>query len=113
MKLVCFVPWAGSAASAPCCCSAGSARRRGAGVNLELQVIAAVIIGGVALFGGRGTIFGSFIGVLILSMLTSGIILMGVKQFWDGVATAAVILVAAGLDLLVRQGPGRLMRADE
>jgi ribose/xylose/arabinose/galactoside ABC-type transport system permease subunit len=84
-----------------------------AGVNLELQVIAAVIIGGVALFGGRGTIFGSFVGVLILSMLTSGIILMGVRQFWDGVAAGAVILVAAGLDLLVRQGAGsRLSRAD-
>ena len=39
-------------------------------------------------------------------MLTSGIILMGVRQFWDGVAAGAVILVAAGLDLLVRQGAG-------
>jgi ribose/xylose/arabinose/galactoside ABC-type transport system permease subunit len=82
-------------------------------VNLELQVIAAIIIGGVALFGGRGTIFGSFIGVLILCMMTSGIILIGVKQFWDGVATGVVILVAAGLNLLVRQrAGGRLSRAD-
>jgi ribose/xylose/arabinose/galactoside ABC-type transport system permease subunit len=75
-------------------------------------VIAATIIGGVALFGGRGTVFGSFIGVLILSMLTSGIILMGVKQFWDGVAAGALILGAAGLALLLRQGAGsRLGRA--
>jgi predicted ABC-type sugar transport system permease subunit len=46
-------------------------------------------------------------------MMTSGIILIGVKQFWDGVATGVVILVAAGLNLLVRQrAGGRLSRAD-
>ena len=84
----------------------------GAGTNLELQVIAAVIIGGTSLFGGRGTVLGSIVGVFILSMLTSGIILAGVNQFWDGVATAAVILLAAGLNLLVQQGSGRLMRAE-
>ena len=44
-----------------------------AGVNLELQVIAAIIVGGVGLFGGRGTIFGSLMGVLIISMITSGL----------------------------------------
>ncbi len=113
VKLVCFVLMGGL-------CGLAAALLFGrvglaplsAGVNLELQVIAAIIIGGVALFGGRGTIFGSFVGVLILSMLTSGIILIGVKQFWDGIATGAVILVAAGLDLLVRQGAGsRLSRA--
>jgi ribose/xylose/arabinose/galactoside ABC-type transport system permease subunit len=73
------------------------------GNGFELQVIAAVIIGGVGLFGGRGTVFGSLIGVLILTMLTSGLILMGVTEFWDGVVTGLVILAAAGLDLLVRR----------
>lgn len=83
-----------------------------AGVNLELQVIAAIIVGGVGLFGGRGTIFGSFIGVLIISMITSGLILMGVQQYWDGVATGVVILVAVGLNLVVRGGTtGRLAEA--
>jgi ribose transport system permease protein len=75
-----------------------------AGINLELQVIAAIIVGGVGLFGGTGTIFGSFIGVLILSMMTSGLIQIGVRQYWDGVATGAIILVAVGLKLLVRRG---------
>jgi ribose transport system permease protein len=75
-----------------------------AGLNLELQVIAAVIVGGVGLFGGSGTVFGSFVGVLIISMITSGLILMGVSQYWDGVATGAVILVAVGLNLIVGQG---------
>jgi ribose transport system permease protein len=83
-----------------------------AGVNLELQVIAAIIVGGVGLYGGRGTIFGSFIGVLIISMITSGLILMGVRQYWDGVATGAVILVAVGLNIVVRGGTtGRLAEA--
>jgi ribose/xylose/arabinose/galactoside ABC-type transport system permease subunit len=75
-----------------------------AGLNLELQVIAAIIVGGVGLFGGTGTIFGSFLGVLILSMMTSGLIQIGVRQYWDGVATGAIILVAVGLKLLVRRG---------
>jgi ribose transport system permease protein len=75
-----------------------------AGINLELQVIAAIIVGGVGLYGGRGTILGSLIGVLIICMITSGLILMGVKQYWDGVATGAVILVAVGVNLLIRRG---------
>jgi ribose/xylose/arabinose/galactoside ABC-type transport system permease subunit len=73
------------------------------GNGFELQVIAAVIIGGVGLFGGRGTVFGSLIGVLILTMLTSGLILMGVTEFWDGIVSGLVILAAAGLDVLVRR----------
>ena len=83
-----------------------------AGVNLELQVIAAIIVGGVGLFGGRGTIFGSLVGVLIIAMITSGLILIGVRQYRDGVATGAVILVAVGLNLVVRGGTsGRLAEA--
>src|SRR4029079_13738389 len=83
-----------------------------AGVNLELQVIAAIIVGGVGLFGGRGTIFGSLVGVLIIAMITSGLILIGVRQYWDGVATGAVILAAVALNLVVRGGTsGRLAEA--
>ncbi len=80
-----------------------------AGLNLELQVIAAIIVGGVGLFGGRGTIFGSLMGVLILCTITSGLILMGISDYWNGVATGAVILIAVGLNLAVRGGTtGRL-----
>jgi ribose transport system permease protein len=82
----------------------------GAGNGLELQVIAAVIIGGTSLFGGRGTVFGSLVGVSILGMLTSGIILAGVSEFWDGVATAVVILVAAELNILLQKSSQRLVR---
>jgi ribose transport system permease protein len=74
-----------------------------AGINLELQVIAAIIVGGVGLYGGRGSIFGSLIGVLITGMITSGLILVGVKEYWNGVATGAVILVAVGMNMVVRR----------
>ncbi|MHB8630260.1 MAG: ABC transporter permease, partial [Aggregatilineales bacterium] len=77
--------------------------------GLELQVIAACIIGGVGLFGGRGTIFGSFIGVVFLSMLPAGLIMVGVQNFWQGVVLGAVILSAAGLDLIVRRAASRLL----
>jgi ribose transport system permease protein len=71
------------------------------GNGFELQVIAGVIIGGVGLFGGRGTVFGSLVGCVILGMLSSGLILLGVTEFWDGIVSGLVILAAAGLDLLV------------
>lgn len=74
-----------------------------AGNGLELQVIAAIIIGGVGLYGGRGDILGSTIGVLILCMITSGLILLGVDAYWDGVATGAMILIAVGLDRAVHR----------
>jgi ribose transport system permease protein len=83
-----------------------------AGVNLELQVIAAIIVGGVGLYGGRGSILGSLLGVLITAMITSGLILMGIKEYWNGVATGAVILIAVGLNLIVRRSTtGRLVEA--
>jgi ribose transport system permease protein len=85
----------------------------GAGTGFELRVIAAIIIGGVGLFGGRGTILGASIGVLILTMLTSGIIFIGVKDFWDGVVSGLVILFAAGLDVLVRRSAARMLGQTE
>ena len=75
-----------------------------AGSGFELLVIAAIIIGGVGLFGGRGTMFGSFIGTLILGMLSPGLTLIGIRNFWDGVASGLVILVAAGIDVVGRRG---------
>jgi ribose transport system permease protein len=81
-----------------------------AGSGFELQVIATIIIGGVGLYGGRGTIFGAIIGVAIYSMLASGLIIsLKIGGFWDGVATGLVILIAAGLDLVVRSNAARVL----
>jgi ribose transport system permease protein len=74
-----------------------------AGNGFELKAIAAAVVGGASLFGGRGTVFGTFVGVLLLGMLTNGLILTGVRQFWEGIATGGLIICVAGLDLLVRR----------
>ena len=64
-------------------------------------MIGAVIVGGVALTGGRGTIFGSLVGALIISMITSGLVLYGFSQDVGDVATG-VLIIAAGVGLVVR-----------
>jgi ribose transport system permease protein len=79
------------------------------GVGIELQVIAAAIIGGVGLFGGRGTILGTLFGAVILAELTSGLVMIGAKDYWDGVAAGVVIVVAVALDELLRRGVARTL----
>jgi ribose transport system permease protein len=78
------------------------------GNGFELRVIAAAVVGGTGLFGGRGTIFGTFVGAILLGMLTNGLILMSVRQFWDGVTSGALILIVSTLDLVVRRSAVRL-----
>jgi len=56
------------------------------GNAMELDAIAAVVIGGASLFGGRGSIIGTLIGVLIMVMIRNGLNLMGVSPFWQGSA---------------------------
>lgn len=68
------------------------------GVGLELDVIAATIIGGTALSGGEGTILGTIIGVLIIGVLRNGLVLMGISSFVQEVLIGAVIIGAVGID---------------
>ncbi|ALS23356.1 MULTISPECIES: ABC transporter permease [Paenibacillus] len=69
-----------------------------AGVNLELMAIAAVVIGGTSLSGGRGTIFGTLIGVLLINVLNTGMNLMNISSHYQGLIMGAVILLAALID---------------
>jgi ribose transport system permease protein len=69
-----------------------------AGANDELYAIASVVIGGASIFGGRGTIFGTFIGTAILSVLTTGLILTNVAPFWQQVAIGVVVVAAVAID---------------
>jgi ribose transport system permease protein len=64
------------------------------GVGMELQVIAAVVIGGTSLMGGRGSIVSTFIGVLIISVLEAGLAQVGVSEPMKRIITGAVIVVA-------------------
>ncbi len=68
------------------------------GVGFELNAIAAVIIGGTSLFGGKGSFIGTFIGACIIGVLNNGLILMGVGDFARQVVTGAVIIIAVIID---------------
>lgn len=69
----------------------------------ELNVIAAVVVGGTSLFGGRGTITGTLIGALIIGVLNNSLNLLHVEHFWQKVVLGAVILAASLLDALLRR----------
>lgn len=69
------------------------------GTNMEIHTIAAVIIGGTSLFGGRGTISGSVIGAVILAVIANGLILAGVSFFWQQVVTGLIIILAVALSI--------------
>lgn len=64
----------------------------------ELNAIAAVVIGGAALSGGRGTVRGTVIGAFVIGFLTNGLVIVGVSPFWQTVITGAVIIFAVALD---------------
>jgi ribose transport system permease protein len=69
-----------------------------AAAGLEFTVIAAVILGGTSLAGGKGTLIGSLIGVFILRTLDNGLILTNVSSYYQEVARGAVLLLAVGFD---------------
>jgi ribose transport system permease protein len=74
-----------------------------AGLGFELQVIAAVILGGISLSGGIGTLGGAFIGILILTVLSNGLVLLNVSSFYHDIARGAVIILAVYLDTRRKQ----------
>lgn len=68
------------------------------GVGYELSAIAAVIIGGTSLFGGKGSLIGTLLGACLLGVLTNGLLLMGVGDFARQIVTGGVIIVAVVID---------------
>lgn len=80
------------------------------GGDYLLPVVAAVIIGGTALSGGRGTIIGAVIGALIIQVITTGILFLGVDVKWSTFVTGAVIIIAVAVDQLVRRQRERRTR---
>lgn len=71
-----------------------------AGLGYELDSIAAVVIGGTSLSGGRGTVPGTVLGCLIIGVLNNGLFLLNVSPFWQQVIKGAVILLAVAIDRL-------------
>ena len=64
----------------------------------NLNVIAAVVIGGTSIFGGEGSIFGTVVGLFIPAVLQAGFVIIGVQPFWQGVAVGAVLIAAVWVD---------------
>lgn len=80
------------------------------GGDYLLPVVAAVIIGGTPLSGGRGTIIGAVLGALIIQVITTGILFLGVDDKWSTFVTGAVIILAVAVDKLVRHQRERRTR---
>ncbi|HZN35293.1 MAG TPA: hypothetical protein VFB80_15800, partial [Pirellulaceae bacterium] len=73
-----------------------------AGNGLEMQVIAAVVVGGVAISGGRGTLVGPLLGVLLLATIGPALVFLGSQPYWEKTIQGAIILVAVATDSLAR-----------
>lgn len=71
-----------------------------AGVGFELSVITAVVLGGASLSGGRGTIFGTILGVLIIGIINDGLTLLNIGSFWQDVTLGLLLIIAVGFDQL-------------
>lgn len=74
-----------------------------AGVLKELDAIAACVIGGASLMGGRGTIFGACLGALIMASLDNGMSLYGVRDFLQDIVKGSILVAAVGLDMFGRK----------
>lgn len=74
-----------------------------AGVGLELKVIAAVVVGGTAISGGRGTLAGTLIGVALLGTIGTALTFAGINPFWEKAIQGAIILAAAASDAALGQ----------
>ena len=73
------------------------------GMGYELDAIAATVIGGTSLSGGRGTILGTIIGAFIMSVLTNGLRVMGAPEEWQIVVTGVIIVAAVYVDIVLRK----------
>jgi len=82
-------------------------------VGLEFTVIAAVVLGGTSLAGGKGSLIGTLIGVIILRILDNGLTLLEISSFWQDVARGAVLLLAVGFDQIRQRLSARESRDDK
>lgn len=78
------------------------------GAGFEFMVITACVLGGVSVMGGRGTLFGAFLGVAIIGVLNNGLVLLNVNEYVQLVITGAILVVAVSYDALSKSSTGRV-----
>ena len=74
-----------------------------AGIGLELKVIAAVVVGGVSITGGRGTMLGALLGVILLGLIGPALTFLGFTAYWERAIEGGIILAAVSMDALSAQ----------
>jgi len=74
-----------------------------AGVMLELEVIAATVLGGTSLFGGRATIMGTVVGALLINFVRNGLNLLGVNPYWVQVVTGVILVLAVLMNTVLNR----------
>jgi erythritol transport system permease protein len=79
------------------------------GESFELNAIAAVVLGGTSLMGGRGSVLGSILGACVIGVLADGLIMLGVSEFWQIVIKGVVIVVAVAVDQMQARLRSRLL----
>lgn len=71
------------------------------GLGTELRVISACIIGGCSMNGGKGTVLGSFLGILLLGMISNILLLFNVSEYWQGIVSGVILVLAVASDALI------------
>jgi simple sugar transport system permease protein len=72
-------------------------------VGTELNVLAAVVLGGTRITGGRGSVFGTLVGVFLVTMINNSLVLLGVPSYWERCVVGLLILIGAGVPILVQR----------
>jgi ribose transport system permease protein len=73
------------------------------GLGTELRVVSACIIGGCSINGGKGTVLGAFLGVLLLGLINNILVLLNVSVYWQGIVTGVILVLAVASDALINR----------
>jgi simple sugar transport system permease protein len=81
-------------------------------VGSELDIIAAVVLGGALITGGRGTVIGTLLGVFLVTIMNNSLILVGIPSTWQKVVIGLVIIIGTGIPALQNQRARKRLRAN-
>jgi simple sugar transport system permease protein len=82
-------------------------------VGSELDIIAAVVLGGASIFGGRGSVLGTTLGVILVQVIYNSLILAGVPSAWQRTAVGVLLIIGVGIQAVASRRPSRASVLDE